>query len=299
MSVTNCVLRQRKGKQTLAGGKRVRTYQAIYHIKCNSINEDPVTIMAYTGLPQLADAATWPTDAGALLVDVDPQQDMEKPDFWVVTCNYTSNPDIRQPDDVDPEENPLLRPCVVERSPVQRQRILERDVENEWIVNTAGEFFNPPVEREEHPPGYILTKNMLLWPYELEAAYTDAVNTDVILVPSKGISAAIGTMKCNGFSGREVYEGGYNFWQVSVALEVDWQLWNKPILNMGTHEAIPDGFGDYYLWPIIGANGESVTDPVMLDKNGLADPFRENPIELPYKKYRPEPFAFLLAYFGL
>jgi hypothetical protein len=296
MAVTNVILRKRQGKATLSGGKRVRTYQAIYYVKCNSINEDPVTIWGHPEIPTLYPISSWPTDPGALLVDVDPQQQEETPDFWIVTCSYTSNPDIGKPEDV--QENPLNRPAVIQRSPVQRQRIVERDVDGNLIINTAGEPFNPPVEREEHAPSFTITKNLANWPYAMELALTDAINSSPIVYVSRGISYGARLVKCNGFSGGESYENGINFWAVSVALEVNWDGWNPDKLNAGFREKYTDEFGEKYLWPITGANGESVSEPVLLDSLGRSDPYRD-PIYLPCKKHRETSFAGLFALFGI
>jgi len=292
MSVTHIVLRQRKGKETLTGGKRVRTFQAIYHVKCNSINEDPNTILAHPSLPTLAPVSTWPTDAGSLLVDRDPQQDMDRPDHWVVTLSYTSSPDIRKPDDV--AENPLLRPAVIERSPCQRQRIFTVDVDNNLIKNTAGDLFNPPPEREEHAPSLTITKNMLNWPYAAELAFTDAINVNPITYVSRGIGYGARLVKCNGFSGKESYENGFNFWAVSVALEVNWDGWNKDKLNCGFNEKIDVA---PFFRHIKDAGGAEVTEPKMLDSLGHYDP--ASTLSIPCKSYREVAFADLFTILGI
>lgn len=297
MAVTNVSIHKRTGKQTLTGGKRVRVYQIIFHVKCNTINEDPVTIIHHAEIPTLAPISVWPSDYGAVLVDIDPQQDEERPDFWVVTCSYTSNPDIKTED--PPDENPLLRPAIVTRSPQQRQRVLERDTNGDLYLNTAGDLFIPPEEREEHPPSYTVTKNMIVWPYALEIAYADAINSDVIAIVSKGISAAIGTMKFNGFSGSEQFENDMAFWSVSASFEVNWEGWNAPILSCGYQEKKYDAIEDeYYLWPIVARNAESTPGPIPLNSAGAADPYG-TPFYMPFKKYREVPFATLFALFGL
>ena len=297
MAVTNVILRERKGKATLTGGKRVRTYQAIYHVKCNSINEDPATIWSHPEIPTLYPISMWPTDAGALLVDVDPQQQKDTPDFWIVTCSYTSNPDVKDPEDV--QENPLNRPAVIQRSPVQRQRILERDVDGNLLVNTADDPFNPPVEREEHSPSFTITKNLANWPYALELALTDSVNSSAIVYVSRGISYGARLVKCNGFSGGESYENGYKFWACSVALEVNWDGWNKDKLNAGCREKFIADDSSVHILPIIGSNGDSITDPVKLNADGTkASPYAD-PVYLPCKKHREANFANLFSLFGI
>lgn len=297
MAVTNVVLRRRQGKRTLTGGKSVRTYQAIYHVKCNSINEDPNTILAHAEIPTLVPISTWPTDPGALLVDLDPQQNQESPDFWVVTASYTSNPDIRDPDDLI--ENPLNRPAIITRSPVQRQRPMLKDVDGNWCMTTAGELFNPPMEREEHAPSFTIAKNLLNWPYALELALTDAVNDGTISYPSRGILYGDQLVKCNGFSGGEQYQDGYHFWNVTVALEVNWEGWNPEQLNAGYRERYIDELFEEHLWPIIGANGDSPTTAVLLDAAGYADPYLDPPITLPYRRHRKTSFAPLFALLGI
>lgn len=287
MAITKVVLKERKGTQTLTGGKRVRVYQSIYHAKSNVLNEDPYTVWSHPDIPTLSPISTWPTDSAAVLVKVDPQQDRNTPDLWVVTCDYTSNPDIKD-----------TNPTIIERSPVQRQRILIRDVNGNVILNSAGELFNPPHEREDHSPAFTISKKLLFWPYALELAYTDAINSVAVVYLSKGIAYGAGLIKCNGFTGRETYEDGLDWWQVSVALEVNWEGWNKPLIDCGYREKKVVS-GTPKLMPIIGVNGEAVTEPVMLNGSGVADPFRSSPYELSYKKHREVPFADLFALFGI
>lgn len=299
MAVTSLILRKRQGKETLTGGKRVRTYQALYHVKCNSLNEDPRTILDHPELPTLYPTSTWPTDAGALLVDRDPQQDMQMPDFWTVTLSYTSNPDIRTPPEETLNENPLLRPATFSRSPVQRTEIVVTDVDGNLVRTTAGELFNPPAERETHSPSFTMTKNLLYWPYALELALTDAINNDALIYISKGIAYPAYLVKCNGFSGQQQYENGYSFWPVSVALEVNWAGWNPDKINAGYREKFVADDDSVHLVPIIGSNGESVTEAVLLDEDGYADPFRSTPVTVPCKKHRPAAFSDLFALFGI
>jgi hypothetical protein len=294
MAVIRVSIQKRTGGEQLTGGRRVRVYSAVYRVQSNSKNEDPQTILAAPGLPTLA--SSWPSDLGAFCVGRKPEQRQETPDFWDVTCDFTSSPDIRQPDDV--EENPLLRPPTVDRSPVSRQRIVTRDVNGEYVLNSAGEPPNPPWEREEHVPSFSITKNMANWPAGLELALTDSINSGAIAIPAYGIAYPAKVGKCNGFSGRQAFENNVAFWTVTVEIELDWEEWNKPLIDAGyNYKKVVSGTPR--LMPIIGENGERPAMPVLLNGSGAPDPYRATPYLLPYKKYREVSHAALYALFGL
>jgi len=302
MAIISCVLKKRTAKRSLTGGKLVRTYTAVYHLKSDIKNEDPNVVLSFPGLPPLISG--WPSNPGAFLVDQDPQQEQDTPDLWVVTCSYTNSPDIRTPDQAN--ENPLLRPAVIERHPVQRQRVIDRDVNDNLIVNLAGEKFNPPIEREEHAPAFTISKNLVTWPYAMEIGYTDGVNDSDVVKPLVGIAYAAGLLKFNGFSGGQRFENGINFWAVTGEFEVDWIGWNKKIVNVGFREKVLLGGTDdvFLLMPILGNNGEAITEPVLLSETQMTgevfkDPYRTSPVLLDYQRYRPVPFNALLALFGI
>jgi hypothetical protein len=290
MAVTNVSIQRRTGGEQLTQGKRVRTYTATYKVSCSTLDEDPVTVLAAAGLPTLA--STWPGDGGAYCVSRKPEQD-ELNNAWTVTLEYTSNPDVRTEPDEEEAENPLLRPAVIDRGPVSRQRIVVKDTDGWYVLNSAGEPFNPPVEREEHAPAFSISKNLAFWPAAAELAYTDS-----IALGSKGLIYGARVGKFNGFSGREAFENGYSFWQVTGEFELDWEGWNKPLIDAGYNEKFDDGVL-FYLMPILGANGERPAQPVLLDGSGVPDPYRATPYELAFKKYREEDHSALFSLFGL
>lgn len=286
MAITKCSLIQQTGKEELTGGKRILTGQRVYKLKSNVRNEDPFTVLAYSALPTLFPVSTWPGDARIVLVNRTPSQNVSQADEWTVTCDYTSNPTLREnPDDY--HENPLLRPPEVTRTSQQRQRIVIRDVEGNYAINSAGEFLNPPPEREEHCPSFSITKNLPAWPHALEAALQDSINSDAISIPYWGIVYGALLGKVNGFSGSPQWENGFRFWKVTVEIETDWEGWNKPLIDAGFNERFYDEVAtEYVLWPIIGGNGERPSEPVLLDGTGFADPYRASPVNITFKKHR-------------
>lgn len=298
MAITKCSLIQRTGKEELTGGRRVKTYQAVYKLKSNTRNEDPVNVLAHPGLPTLFPVSTWPSDATAVLVGRTPSQNQSQADEWTVACDYTNNPSVRDnPDEY--HENPLLRPPEVTRSAQQRQRILIRDVEGNYAKNSAGEFLNPPPEHEVHCPSFSVTKNLPAWPHAMEFALQDSVNSLAISIPYWGIVYGARLGKFNGFSGSPQFENGFRFWKVTVEIETNWEEWNKPLLDAGFNEIYYNPVSaQNELWPIIGANGERPAEPVLLNGAGVAAPY-DSPVEIPFKKYREVSHLPLYQLMGL
>ena len=296
MAIRNCVFFNDNGKEQLTEGKRVRTYQQVYKLTSDAKNESVATVLAHPTLPKLA--AGFPGDPGSRCVSRDPKRG-EHSNEWIVTLDYTSNPSLRTPPDEVDIEDPRNRPAVVERSPGSRQRIVIRDVLGNYAANTAGEPFNPPVERDEHPPTFTIAKNLATWPAALELAYTDAVNATDLIKPAKGLVYPQKTVKFNGLGGGERWENGFYFWAVTGSFEVNWETWNKDLVSAGFHEKRNIG-GIDYLMPILGGNGERVAQPVLLNASGQADPFRTSPVTIQLIRYRELDLnAFIASVFGL
>lgn len=297
MSIRTCNLISRAGREQLTGGKRVVTFTSRWRSISTTRNENPSIVLADVRLPGLATG--WDTFPGSLCVSRTPeQQGVGREEEWITTLEYTTHPDIGRGEDPEQvHENPLMRPCIIDRKNQARQRIIERDAYDQYVKNTAGERPIPPWERDEHPPSFSLKKNLSSWPTTFELAFADSINLTALSYPMRQIIYPEKTLKFNGFTGGDRWENGYKFQEVTADFESDWQGWNKPLVNAGYNEVCE--VDESLLWPIIGANGERPAEPVLLDEDGFADPYRTTPVLLDYRKHRELEWAPLMALFGL
>ncbi|VTS03521.1 unnamed protein product [Gemmata massiliana] len=150
MAVLSCELlfTGRGGQDTL---DKHRTYTSRYEVITDDPHDGVQVVGNAPGLPGLG--ASYPTDAVAVVVSLEPEQSDDSPYLWYVTVSYDSRPEMAQSvnpvdgstltpgDPASFPENPLLRPA--------QWRITGQDsneVVNEWRpVDANGEILTPAV----------------------------------------------------------------------------------------------------------------------------------------------------------
>src|SRR5581483_6338239 len=132
------------GRRGSADEKAVREYARVFRVvTSNSLDgalvaETAVDPFNGTAIPNLFASYIEPNgttfDLTAIARKIDVVQDDSDPNTWLVTV---SNP------------NPLLRPSEIKWSFAQFQRIADVDIYGAAVVNSAGEAFDPPAEKDD------------------------------------------------------------------------------------------------------------------------------------------------------
>ena len=127
--------------------------------------------LGYFPVPYLS---THPDSFILLCRSVSAKQDERAPLKWIVTAEYSGEP-ISIPDQQS-FVPPLQRPAVIRRRKNKYMKALDKDVDGDAIVNSAGDPFDPPPETPRGRPLITISKNVGFIPPGL-STYGDGINS--------------------------------------------------------------------------------------------------------------------------
>jgi len=106
-----------------------------------------------------------------------PKQDKKSPLHWVVTAEYSTEYLSKQEKDAQQYQNPVDRPSSIKWNTAKYNKPVVYDTGNNLILNSAGDPFDPPPEKDASRWTATVTKNVPAVPsYILD--YCDAVNSE-------------------------------------------------------------------------------------------------------------------------
>ena len=140
----------------------------------NSNADSEATVYQYgldNGILPLPYVSPHPTLNGHYCRSVKVRQASGAPRHWTIDAEYSSAPTR----DGDNEENPLLRPAKITWRTNQYRQAIDKDITGKAILNSAGDYFDPPVEVDVAYWTFTVKKNVADVPtYILD--YENAVN---------------------------------------------------------------------------------------------------------------------------
>ena len=253
-------------------------------------DEDEMSVRLAAGIPRMW--AQHPTETYAHVSNIDATQ-RDDPWFWDVTVTYQN-----LPLDDQEEENPLDRAPVVSYGAAKFQRIAYKTIDGVPIVNSAREWFDPPLMIDDSRPVIRVQRNLDSFDINLAMQYQDAINADSFL----GLPRYY--VKVDSLNAQQerakVTVGGVEqvitYWNVAAEFHVNYDSWIAQPLDAGyctitatTASGQPVSRERIYS-PVNGAN---LCQPVPLDGEGqqLAD--GADPVYLQFRVYREMPFSVL------
>ena len=237
---------------------------------------------------------------------------------WLYTAMYSSEVDIR--------EDPLDDPAETEWSTETYQTIAERDIDGDSIVNSAGDPFDPPGEKDDSRWTSVTRKNITPAVPDWIFAYQDGVNSDSFTVDDITITAGwaklssihlstkqqrngteyrVITLTINYRTNNEGIGSGSGSYGSGSDEDEPWQL---TLLDAGFRElsgtagssgSAGGSAGGSLLVNIKDSGGDDVTAPVPLDGNGYAldEPTPQNAIFLTFQIYHDKIFQDIQSMF--
>lgn len=259
-----------------------RTYTQVLQLESDSSSDGPGLALRATGVPSKWDTYAFGSefDTRAYLMSKSVTRPYG-PDskMYHVTLNY-STLTREQRKWID---HPLDRPAEVSSTFKSITSICDKDTSNAVIANSAGQVYDPPVEREDARKILRVTRNF--GSYNGGLSYINRTNSDVYL------GAAVGTLRITAFDevrafeewGLEGSEQECEFWVRTVEMEYRPELWTKKPLDIGTK----DSNGKDLL-----VNGIPVTTPVLLNGSGaVLSPQTGTPVYGSYTVYLTANYA--------
>jgi len=258
----------------------IRTYQRQFRLVTDSRSDGPYEIGSNANLPSIG--SVHPEDASAWCRELTVDND-EPYTGWIVTANYSSEREL--------SETPTSDPAFVTWDSEQFQKPAIQDKDGDAVVNSAGDFFDPPAMMDDSRRVVTVQKNLTAVPTWI-LDYQDAVNSDQFTVD--GVTIAIGTAKMQRVSvGAEDIRNGIAFRQVTFTMHLQRDGWDMQILDAGFRRIDP---GDSTKRIAISLDdGTEPTTPALLDGSGglLSNPTPANAVFKTFSVYKTRAFSSL------
>ena len=186
------------------------------------------------------------------------QVDNTAASLWRLTVDYG----LWNPLEHSPDGNPLNMPVRFRLDFTTVNQPAWVDVDGNPIVNAAGDYYDPPVEREVLRATLTVLRNEVNVQPATLAALCNVVNAATWNgFPPKTVK--LNPPKLPFVSYSQV--SGQFYWPMEYVFDVNFDTWIKQILNQGYRQL--DAGGN--LVPIF-VNGQPLSNPVMLDESGKA-----------------------------
>ena len=258
----------------------IRTYQRQFRLITDDPDDGPYAIGSNASLPNIG--SLHPEDSSAWCRELTVENDNPYAG-WVVTANYSSEREL--------SETPTSDPAFVTWDSEQFQKPAIQDKDGDAVVNSAGDFFDPPAMMDDSRRVVTVQKNLTAVPAWI-LDYQDAVNSDQFTVD--GVTIAIGTAKMQRVSvGAEDIRNGIAFRQVTFTMHLQRDGWDMQILDAGFRRIDP---GDSTKRIAISLDdGTEPTTPALLDGSGglLSNPTPANAVFKTFSVYKTRTFSSL------
>lgn len=226
---------------------RKRTYTRTFLAITDNVADDATVVGADHRIPRLG--AFHPNDPFSWVVKNQPRQSDDSPTLWTVTISYgTDLPEVmaRESQQVDENgesqagdvakdpssraENPLDRQPSWRVDYEQATEVCEEDWQGFPILNSAGDPFDPPLEKEVSYRVVSVSFNVAGINFDLLDQFDDAINN----APWKGRPAY--TWRITGLNYESAMENGISFWKVSMRFKYKAKGWLRRVIDRGFRE---------------------------------------------------------------
>lgn len=272
---------------TITEGRSSRSWLA----KCSSRFDDESVVLPWgigEGILPIPYTSFHPTMPLLLCRKLKWKQDRKSPLHSVVTADYSSEP-LNQSDQ-DQEENPLSRRAKIRWNTAKYQKAIDRDVDGDAVVNSAGDYFDPPPQVDRSRWTATVQKNLASVPSWI-IDYTDAVNDSPFTFQGLSVGTRVAKIMSIEISDQQV-ENDIPFFVFGYTLEFRPETWKLLVLDQGMRHI----FGtDRFQILDDRSPPRPVTSPVCLDGEGqkLAEPDTENAVFLEFDAYEEKDFSVL------
>lgn len=226
------------------------------------------------------------------------KQQKDSPQHWIVTATYSSEPLTQQQREAQQFENPLDRPAKVRWNTAKYNKPVFIDNDGNNLVNSAGEFFDPPAEVDRSRWTATVTKNVEGIPFYI-IEFTDAINdADFTIqgVPVAHRCAKIMSIEISEEQTAQINETDtIEYFVFSYTMEFRPETWVLYLQDQGYRQISTTD--DTKRIPIKddGTPPKDVTKPWPLDGMGgkLADPSPTNTKLISFNVYTEQSFLVL------
>lgn len=223
-------------------------------------------------------------------------QDKKSPLHYVLTAHYSSEP-VGQSQNQEP--NPLDKPVSIKWKTNKYNKAIYKDIDGNAILNSAGEYFDPPPEIEYFRWTCNVTKNVADVPsYIIDVGEGGPINESEFTIQGLSVPeqvARITDMDISEVQYAQVNDEVIQYFTFAYAMEFRKEDWKLRLLDQGTRQLDPDDDTKRIAIKDDSTPPKEVKKPWPLDGEGgrLDDPKPDNAIELDFDVIFPFDFSVL------
>jgi hypothetical protein len=220
-------------------------------------------------------------------------QDSSAPRKWDIEAEYSSEP-LKTADQTNIAK-PTDRPAKIKWKSQQYRKAIDKDINGHAIVNSAGDYFDPPPEIDSSHWVATIEKNVPAVPTFI-LSYTDAINSDSFTIQGMTVSQHVAKIMDLDISDLQT-EGDFGFYVFTYSLEFRPETWKYKPLDQGFRTI---EFGGLRQILDDATPPRPVTTPRLLDGNGrsLDNPSPSTAQFLEYDVYNAYDFGGTLPGLG-
>lgn len=199
---------------------------------------------------------------------------------WTYLCvaNYSNEP-------FDQTDDPLAQPVEIRWATKQHQRAVIKDRYGTACLNTAGDYFDPPIEIPTARAELTAVRNEPNFSGPLALAFVFHVNQATYS------GATPGTLLCTGIESERKIKNQTVYWATTYTFEYEPNGWQPEVLNQGIYQKNATTGKRERIY----TDGREVTDPVPLDSGGRAIAPSSLPAAAVFRKFDVIPEADFAA----
>jgi hypothetical protein len=160
--------------------------------------------------------------------------------------------------------------------------VVEEDKDGKAVVNSANDYFDPPITKDQSRPVLTLTRNEQTFNPDLAAQFKDHTNSGGFF------GWDVGQVKCSNIVPNEEYHPEIGvYYSVSYEFQFEPKGWKRKVLDQGLRK-LTSGKQDNIL-----IKGLPVQSPALLDGHGQPNDPAADPVFLEFTVYDEVDFGSL------
>lgn len=259
------------GKDELALGRR--DYEQEWLVRTDNAADGAKTVKSHPSVPQYGTFYRTDTenDPFAYLREREIEPASEDSSLvWRVRCRFSTVADNGNGQQILPPPQPFDVPIIAEWDALEEKEpayfCFGDNEEQLPIVNSAGDFFDPPPERIITIQVLRITQNLADFNYLFWAKYSNAINSDT------WNGFAPGMVLFKPPKARFIAQRGIGYWETNFEFHINYRGWFAFRWDAGVREFIdsdadPSGLKRGYNH-MKNTDGSYVTEPVLLNGQG-------------------------------
>lgn len=269
------------------GEDRVYEFRRRFLVQTDNALDGALLVLADASIPKIGDpySSGYDSFSAAFCVNRSARMHSDSNKLWEVDCSYKQP---KNDQENKQEENPLDRPAEVSWSFQAFQKPIDKDLDDEPIVNTFNTPFNPFPEIDDSRPILVIIRNEAHpFNYSRAISYQDAVNSDNFygFDPGQAKMAGIAAQRRTEYI--ESTMSTLVYWQVTYEIHFRREGWQLKILNRGTEYFDDNG--------AIQVDKDDAGNPtgseVLLDNDAKKLAEDADPIYLDFRVYEEKAFG--------